>query len=74
MSETWLDSEKISEAELEGYGLFTIKITHMSKTIENIFECLTVEINFAKGKNVIITYIHVYIEPQEPALKHLQII
>ncbi|XP_051914873.1 uncharacterized protein LOC127596401 [Hippocampus zosterae] len=70
ISETWLDEDKTTEMEIEGYEMFATnrenkkgggvaiyvdkalkcsKIERLTNTIENLMECLTIEIHNKKG-------------------------
>ena len=78
VSETWLDSDKIADVQLEGYELFTVNrqgrsggvalyvdstlkckyIEDKSRAIENVFECVTVDIGSENVKTVQVTCIY----------------
>lgn len=71
VSETWLDKDKVSDVELDGYELFVMNredkkgggvaiyvdsnlqsnlVNNMSTTIDNVLECVTVEVKIEKQK------------------------
>lgn len=79
VSETWLDNDKISEVQIEGYELFTVNrqgkrgggvalyvdsalhcryIENKSIAMSNIFECVTVEIDFQTLKKLQVTCVY----------------
>ncbi|XP_051919919.1 uncharacterized protein LOC127599747 [Hippocampus zosterae] len=79
ISETWLDEDKTTEMEIEGYEMFATnrekkkgggvaiyvdkalkcsKIERLTNTIENLMECLTIEIHNKKASNIIISCIY----------------
>lgn len=79
VSETWLDNDKISEVQIEGYELFTVNrqgkrgggvalyvdsalhcryIDNKSIAMSNIFECVTVEIDFQTLKKLQVTCVY----------------
>lgn len=76
VSETWLDKDKVSDVELDGYELFVMNredkkgggvaiyvdsnlqsnlVNNMSTTIDNVLECVTVEVKIEKQKNVTVS-------------------